>query len=45
MGLPNGERILINDIKPEGLLTALCLNVERNLGFKHIKFKTTKKDF
>jgi hypothetical protein len=33
-GLPFGERILFNDIKPTtGLKTAYAINVERNLGF------------
>lgn len=32
-GLPLGERIVINDLKPEGLKTAIAWNVERNKGF------------
>jgi len=28
--LPEGERILINDIKPGGLKTAICVNVVRD---------------
>lgn len=32
-GVPTGERILINDIKPEGLKTAISWNIERNKGF------------
>jgi hypothetical protein len=32
MDLPKGERILINDKKPKGLLTAIALNVARNEG-------------
>jgi len=32
MDLPTGERILINDKKPNGLLTAMALNVVRNEG-------------
>lgn len=32
-GLPLGERIVINDVKPEGLKTAIAWNVERNKGF------------
>jgi len=28
--LPEGERILINDIKPGGLKTAICVNVKRD---------------
>ena len=31
-GLPVGERILINDAKPGGLLTALAVNLERDKG-------------
>lgn len=33
-GLPVGERIVINDIKPGGLKTAIAWNVERNKGLK-----------
>ncbi len=28
--LPKGERILINDIKPRGLKTAIAINIKRN---------------
>jgi hypothetical protein len=35
-GLPQGERILINDAKPSGLQTALALNVERDRGLAHL---------
>jgi hypothetical protein len=31
-GLPTGERILINDEKPSGLMTAIALNVSRDEG-------------
>jgi len=31
--LPVGERIVVNDIKPTGLETALAWNVQRNKGF------------
>ena len=31
-GMPTGERILINDIKPSGLRTALAINVKRDEG-------------
>ena len=30
--LPMGERILINDIKPQGLKTAIAINVKRDQG-------------
>ena len=33
--LPYGERILFNDKKPNGLKTAISINVERNKGFKN----------
>jgi len=32
-GLAIGERILINDVKPEGLKTAIAWNVNRDEGF------------
>lgn len=32
-GLPLGERIVVNDLKPEGLQTAIAWNIERNKGF------------
>lgn len=32
--MPTGERILINDIKPSGLSTALAVNVKRDSGIK-----------
>lgn len=32
-GLPLGERIVVNDIKPGGLKTAIAWNVQRNKGF------------
>ena len=31
-GLPTGERVLINDAKPSGLVTALAVNVARDEG-------------
>ena len=33
-GLPIGERIVVNDDKPEGLLTAIAWNVKRNQGYQ-----------
>jgi mannose-6-phosphate isomerase len=39
MGLPNGDRIIINDKKPNGLRnTAYAINVVRNKGFNNIDF-------
>lgn len=32
--MPQGERIMINDIKPKGLKTAIAWNVDRNKGFE-----------
>jgi len=32
--LPIGERIVVNDDKPEGLLTAIAWNVKRNQGYQ-----------
>lgn len=33
MGLGRGERVLINDIKPDGTITAKAINVKRDSGF------------
>jgi len=33
--LPLGERIVVNDIKPGGLKTAIAWNVERDRGFNN----------
>ena len=30
--MPNGERILMNDIKPSGLKTAYSYNLDRDIG-------------
>ena len=35
-GLPLGERIVVNDLKPEGLKTAIAWNVQRNQGFSDV---------
>lgn len=34
--MPLGERIVINDIKPGGLKTAIAINLERNKGLEGI---------
>lgn len=34
--LPYGERILINDNKPDGTETTKCISLERNLGLQNI---------
>ena len=34
-GLPWGERIVVNDVKPGGLKTAIAWNVDRDQGFKN----------
>lgn len=36
MGLPTGERILINDTKPTGLKTSYAVNLTRNEGLGNI---------
>ena len=36
-GLPSGERIIINDRKPNGLITAVALNLERDKGLQDIQ--------
>jgi hypothetical protein len=36
--LPTGERILFNDIKVSGLVTAFAINCERNAGFSDFRF-------
>lgn len=42
MGLPNGDRIVINDKKPEGKeYTAFGINLVRNAGFKNLKLSTS----
>ena len=35
-GLPTGERILINDSKPGGLVTALAVSVARDAGLEAV---------
>ncbi|MEM3193004.1 MAG: hypothetical protein QW292_13165 [Candidatus Parvarchaeota archaeon] len=37
MGLPIGERILINDKKESGMKTAFAVNIKRNSGLKSIR--------
>ena len=37
MGLPSGPRVLINDMKPDGTLTAQAINLNRNEGIYGIK--------
>ena len=36
MGLPAGPRVLINDIKPDGTLTAEAVNLVRNQGIYEV---------
>jgi hypothetical protein len=36
MGLPVGPRVLINDVKPSGLQTAIAVNLLRNVGLGDI---------
>jgi hypothetical protein len=37
MGLPTGSRVLVNDMKPDGTLTAQAINLNRNEGIYGIK--------
>jgi len=37
MGIGGGERILINDMKPNGMITATAINIDRNQGINHLK--------
>jgi len=39
MDMPKGERILINDAKPDGLKTAYAINLKRNEGLKNVDYK------
>ena len=41
-GMPKGERILINDMKPSGLITAYAVNVERNGGLDRLSLSCGK---
>ena len=38
--VPHGERILVNDIKPEGLHTAIAVNLERDFGLDGVTWRT-----
>jgi hypothetical protein len=40
-GLPQGERVLLNDVKPRGLQTALAFNLKRDEGLSGIAFELT----
>lgn len=42
--LPHGERIIINDSKPDGLKTAYSINVIRNEGLRNIFFNGENKN-
>jgi hypothetical protein len=37
MGLSNGARVIVNDVKPEGEQRALGYNVLRNMGIRELK--------
>ena len=37
MGLPCGERILINDTKPDGTITARAYSIERDKGIEEVE--------
>ena len=36
MGIGRGPRVVINDIKPDGMITAYSVNVIRNEGIKNV---------
>jgi hypothetical protein len=36
MGLPTGPRVVINDEKPNGMVTAFAKCVRRNKGLRHV---------
>jgi len=37
MGLPRGQRVVINDVKPDSNIpTAACINLERNGGMENV---------
>jgi hypothetical protein len=36
MGVGRGPRVVVNDIKPDGMLTAYSINLVRNFGLKDI---------
>ena len=40
--IPQGERILINDIKPTGLITAHAVNILRDVGLAELSFTREK---
>jgi hypothetical protein len=42
-GLPKGERVLINDVKPRGLETAVALNLPRDQGLGGLDLVTSEK--
>ena len=37
MGLQNGDRIIINDKKPDGRETAFAINIDRNTGLDNVE--------
>jgi len=37
MGIGGGERVLINDLKPNGMVTATAINLHRNLGISNLE--------
>lgn len=37
MGLPRGERVIINDTKPDGTKTAKAIQIQRDSGLNNVK--------
>lgn len=42
LGVPKGERILINDKKPSGMLTAHAINIERDTGLGNAEWSVSQ---
>lgn len=43
-GLPHGERILLNDVKPRGLQTAMAVNLARDSGLAHLTLSSAESE-
>lgn len=39
MGLPRGERVLVNDTKPQGLVTSHAVALERDHGLRGVRLR------
>ena len=43
--VPNGERIIVNDTKPKGMITAVSIPVKRDGGLTNIKMENENDNF